>query len=154
MSVQDIRNLKKLSQEMPSSTSKINATIDASNAIVSGRIQNVEATGALLTNSARKKGTNPRLTNSPLKSILDHRDSGVGALRLSERAKYPKRKPQPRTENEMALPLEIENIKGINVTAVGGTGNFIEVDWCKSYSNDPNFTCQTLAGTMELKDQK
>ncbi len=73
------------------------------NAVVSGRITNVEATGALFTISTRKKGTNSRLTDSPLKSIPDHIDSGGAALRARERAEYPKRKSQPSTENEMIL---------------------------------------------------
>jgi hypothetical protein len=52
VSEQDIRNLKELSQEMPSATTKIDATIDASDAVVSGgRITNVETIGVLFTNS-------------------------------------------------------------------------------------------------------
>jgi hypothetical protein len=72
VSFQDIRNLKELSQEMPSNTNKINATIDAPNAVVSGRMTNFEDTGVLLTISNRKKETNSQLTDSPLESIPDH----------------------------------------------------------------------------------
>ncbi len=66
--------------------------MDAPNAVVSGRITNVKATGALFTIFTRKKGTNSRLTDSPLKSIPDHIDSGGAALRARESAQYPKRK--------------------------------------------------------------
>ncbi len=90
VSVQDIRNLKELSQEMPSATMKIDATIDASDALVSGgRITNVETTRALFTISDRKKGTNAQLTDSPLESFPDYRHNGGAALRASERAEDP-----------------------------------------------------------------
>jgi len=106
VSVQHIRNLKKLSKEMPSGTSKINETIDAPNAVVSGRITNVETTGSLFTISDKKKGTNPQLTDSPLESIPDHCDSGEAALRAGETAEDPRRKSQSSTENEMTRPLK------------------------------------------------
>jgi tetratricopeptide (TPR) repeat protein len=87
VSVQDIRNLKELSQEIPSGTSKINATMDVSDAVISGgRITNVENTGVLFTNSDRKKGTNPQLTNSQLETNPDHCASGGAALRAGETA--------------------------------------------------------------------
>jgi hypothetical protein len=101
VSVQDIRNLKELSQEMPSATIKIDATIDAPNAVVSdGRITNVETTGALFTISARKKGTNTQLKDSPLESTPDHCDKGGATLRVGEKAEDPKRKSQSSTEND------------------------------------------------------
>jgi hypothetical protein len=85
VSVQHIQNLKELSQEMPSATIKIDATIDASDAVVSGgRITNVKTTRALLTISDRKKRTNPQLTDSSLESIPDHSDSGGEAFRAGE----------------------------------------------------------------------
>jgi hypothetical protein len=57
------------------------------------KILNSEAilNSALFNISARKKETNPRLTDSPLKSIPDLRDSAGAALRARESAEYPKR---------------------------------------------------------------
>jgi hypothetical protein len=110
VSLQDIGNLKELSPEMLSDTSKIDATIDASNAVVSGgRITNVETTGVLFTNSARNKRTNSQLTDSPLESIPDHSDSSGAALRTGERAEYLKQKSQPSAQNEMTSPLKKGN---------------------------------------------
>ncbi len=124
--VKDIRTLKELSQERPSGISKISATIGESNAVISGRITNVEATDALFDIYARKKGINTRFTDSQLKSIQDDRDSGGAALRARERTESPKRKSQPNTENEMTRPLEKGNNKDINVTAVSGTEHFAQ----------------------------
>ncbi|CAK9249958.1 unnamed protein product [Sphagnum jensenii] len=122
MSAQHIRNLKELSQEMPFATTKIDATIDAPNAEVSGRTTNVQITRNLFTICDSKKETNPQFTDSPLVSTPDYRHSGGAALRASERAQYSKQKSQPSTQNEMTFPLKKGKIKD----SVSSTEHFVQ----------------------------
>ncbi len=55
------------------------------------RKKNVEGTSVLFIITARKKGTNLRLADSPLTSIPDHLTGGT-TLRARENAEYLKRK--------------------------------------------------------------
>ncbi len=68
------------------------------------------------------------MTDSPLKCITDHRDSGGAALRARGRAEDLKRNLQLSTKNDMTRPFEKGSIKDINVTASSGTVNFVHAD--------------------------
>ncbi len=147
--VKDVRTIKELSQERPSGISKISVTIGESNAVISGRITNFEATDALFDIYARKKGVNTRLTDSQPKSIQDDRDNGGAALRARERTESPERKSQPNTENEMSHPLEKGNNKDVNVTAVSGTEHFVQPN--KIETTDTKVTQMKLIEELSQK---